>query len=404
MLKRIILAALISVMALSAMPVYAGTTADSEVTKYENELYYIGANIPADSYILISKDITKPAYFGVYTNDLGNGAKFDKKRKILIGNESDYIYPHYFEDNPFYSYSDQNVPDNQGNKIASSYFEYSYLVNLSDYKFSDARKDFLYLENCYAIPVKDIDKGNIDINRDGFIPVKGNLVKGKDYKITVANDERVGMYSFYKYDKFTKKPTFVGNYSGTLYNKLYNTGTANLKYGSDTITVPEDADLMLKVGINICDMAGNEIYTSKGIAFPENFEEKYDFKDVSIPLKTVVKQEFMGLRAEEIALRNKPYFFTKTTLESALDRKRIFKNLSGFAKTDADYEYIKYIREAYVMYAQAPYIDILVGKYLYNATSFEDLSKLVRKIAYNDYRSSYYTYVSYDLYKNWLRY
>lgn len=402
MLKRIMSAIFFAVLSLSSVSVYGET--GKEITKYENELYYVGADIPADSYILISKDITKPAYFGVYTNELGKDAEFVKKRKILIGNESDYIYPHYFEDNPFYSYSDYNVPDNQGNKVASSYFEYSYLLNLTDYKFSDVRKDFLYLENCYAVPINDIENVDIDIGRDGFIPVKGNLIKGKDYKITIANDERIGMYSFYKYDKFTKKLDLVGSYSGTLYNKLYNTGTSSLKYGSDTVTVPEDADVMLKVGINICDMTGNEIYTAKGIEFPENYEEKFDFNDVSLPLKTVVKQEFEALRKEEIALRNKPSFFTKTTIEAALDRKKIFKNLAAFAKTDADYEYIKYVRETYVMYSQAPYIDILVGKYLYNATSYKDLGILLRKVAYNDYRSSYYTYVDYDLYKLWLKY
>lgn len=404
MLKRIISLALISVITLSAMPVYADASADSEVTKYENELYYIGADIPADSYILISKDITKPAYFGVYTNDLGKGAKLDKKRKILIGNESDYFYPHYFEDNQFYSYSDYNVPDNQGNLITSNYFEYNCLVNLSEYKHPSGRKDFLCLENCYAISAKDIDKANLDVNRDGFIPVKNNLVNGKTYKITVANDERVGMYSFYKYDKFSKKLNIVGNYNGTLYNRLYGTDSSNVKYDSDTITVPKDADVMLKVGINICELNGNKIYTSKGIAFPETFDEKYNFNDVSLPLKMATNQEFAGIREEEIALRNKPYFFIKTTIESALDRRRIFKNLSSFAKTDADYEYIKYVREAYVMYSQAPYIDLLVSKYLYNATSFEDLSILLRKIAYNDYRSSYYTYVSPNLYTDWLKY
>ena len=193
------------VLIFSTIPAYGDTLIDKEVVKYDKELYYIGADIPADSYILLSKDVTKPAYFGVYTNDLGQGAKFDKRRKVLIGKEEDYIYPHYFEDNPFYSYIDFNVPDNQGNLKISRYFEYSAFVDLSDYRIEEARNDFLYLENCYAVSVKDIDKINIEFNRDGFMPVKNNLVKGQTYQISVANDERMGLYSFYKYDKFAKK-------------------------------------------------------------------------------------------------------------------------------------------------------------------------------------------------------
>lgn len=85
----------------------------------------------------------------------------------------------------------------------------------------------------------------------------------------------------------------------------------------------------------------------------------------------------------------------------AIDRRRIFRNLKNFAKTDADYEYIKYVREAYAMYAQSPDIDKILSQYLYNATSFEDLSKLLRIIAYNDYRSEYYQYTLESYYRTY---
>ena len=404
MVKRFFVFLFAVILTFSVIPAYGNTLTDKEVIKYDKELYYVGADIPADSYILISKDVTKPAYFGVYTNDLGQGAKFDKKRKVLVGKEEDYIYPHYFEDNEFYSYTDFNVPDNQGNLKISRYFEYSAFVDLSGYRIEDARNDFLYLENCYAVSIKDIEKINIEFNRDGFMPVKNNLVKGQTYKMSVANDERMGLYCFYKYDKFLRKLIFINNYSNVIFNKAYNSGKGNFLYDTDVVTVPEDADIMLKIGINVSELNGKEIYPLKGITFPENFNEKYDFNNVSEVLKNVTIQEFKGIREEEIALRNKPSSFTKTTIEAKLDRKRIFKNLEAFAKTDADYEYIKYVREAYVMYAQAPYIDLLVGKYLYNATSFEDLSILLRKMAYNDYRTAYYTYSVYNLYKNYFIY
>lgn len=58
------------------------TYADEQLTnfvKYENDLYYIGYDIPADSYILIQKDKSKPSFVGVYTNNSGPKASFKKK-------------------------------------------------------------------------------------------------------------------------------------------------------------------------------------------------------------------------------------------------------------------------------------------------------------------------------------
>lgn len=394
MFKKILLTMLAAVLTLSAIPVYGNEAAENEYITYDKELYYIGSDIPADSYILVSKDVTKPAYYGVYTNYLMQGAEFVKKSKLLSGTEEDYIYPHYFENNSFYSYSDPNVPDNQGNLKIAQYFEYSTFVDLSDYKLPERRNDFLYLENCYAVSVKDIDKVDLEFQRDGFFPVKNNLTSEKSYKITVSDEERMGFMCFYRYDKFTKKLVLLSN-SNTIYNSIYSNGTNSLLYGSSTITVPKKADVILKVGVNVCELNGDVIYPAQGITFPDDFTEKYNFNDVSTTLKTAAIQEFKGLRQEEIATRN-PYIFTKTTTEAQLDRRRIFKSLAEFAKTEADYEYIKYVREAYVMYSQAPYVDLLIGKYLYNATCYEDLSILLRRLAYNDYRSAYYVYSIYS--------
>ena len=50
-LKKFITLVITAALALSAIPAYAE---DTEPVKYENELYYIGEDIPADSYIVIS--------------------------------------------------------------------------------------------------------------------------------------------------------------------------------------------------------------------------------------------------------------------------------------------------------------------------------------------------------------
>ena len=396
MLKRIITAILITVLSLSTVSAYGETA--STITKYENELYYIGDNIPSDYYILVSKDPTKPAYFGIYSNGLGKGAKFEKRSKLIIGNEADYVYPHYFEKSSFYSYTDDNIPSNQGNLLKSSYFEYSYLLNLKTYQ-KLTNYNFLYLENCYAISLKDIDKADIDICRDGFIPIKGNLLNGKDYKLTIGNEEKFGMYAFYKYSKASNKPILITGGSHFVYNSAYYSGISASIRDSIEVNIPKDADLMLKLGVNICDMTGKEIYTSKGITLAENFEEKFNFNDVSPTLKTVAKQEFEGLKKEMQASKNKPSNIVKTFVEASLDRKQIFKNLEKFAKNDADLEYVKYVREAYIMYFQETYSDYMISKYLYNASSYKDLSLLLRKIAYDNYRSNYYIFVYDYLYK-----
>lgn len=395
-LKKFITLVITAALALSAIPAYAE---DTEPVKYENELYYIGEDIPADSYIVISKDVTKPAYAGIYTNNLEKGAKFVKKMKPLYGDSTDYIYPHYFETNSFYNTADTKVPDNQGNCTFSEYFEYSTYVDLSHYKHNNARKDFLYLENCYAVSVKDLDKIDVDFNRDGFMPVSGFLNKSQPYQISVDSSQRIGFFACYKYDKVSKQLNPLN--SVVVVNKQYPTGKKEYIYGTGTVSVHEKADVILKIGVSINDIGGNTIYPYEGITFPDNYTEKYNFNDVNTVLKDVTIQEFKALREEEIAIRNSAEAFTKSTEQMAIDRRRIFRNLKNFAKTDADYEYIKYVREAYAMYAQSPDIDKILSQYLYNATSFEDLSKLLRIIAYNDYRSEYYQYTLESYYRTY---
>lgn len=389
-IKKIITLIVLTAVTFTSLPLYAAGQESQEAVKYDKELYYIGADIPVDAYVVISKDVTKPAFAGIYTNNLGKGAQFVKKQKVLIGSSEDYIYPHYFENNDFYNTENFSVSDNQGECCFSQYFEYSAYVDLSAYKHLGARKDFLYLENCYAVSVKELNKIDIDFNRDGFMPLSNFVNKEQTYRLTIDENERIGFFACYKYEKFSKKLLLLD--SLVIMNRLYNSGKSDYIYGSRLLTIPEDTDVILKIGLNVEDTSGNVLYPYQGITYPESFTEKYNFSDVSNPLKTAAIQEFKGLREEEIALRNMPAAFTKSTTETAIDRRRIFKNLEGFAKTSADYEYVKYVREAYAMYAQSPYADILLGKYLYNASSFEDLSVLLRSMAYNDYRSKYYQY------------
>lgn len=47
------------------------------------------------------------------------------------------------------------------------------------------------------------------------------------------------------------------------------------------------------------------------------------------------------------------------------------------------------------MYAQSSYNDIIVGKYLYNGSSFKDLNYLLRTMFYNEYRNNADYFVTY---------
>lgn len=388
-LKKIITLVITAALALSSLPVYAE---DTEPVKYENELYYIGADIPADSYIIISKDVTKPAYAGIYSNNLETGAKFVKKMKPFYGESSDYMYPHFFENNAFFNLEDNSVPDNQGNCTYSEYFEYSTYIDLSCYNHNEARKDFLYLENCYAVSVSDIDKINFDFNRDGFMPASGYMNKSQSYQISAGGDEKLGYFACYKYTKGDKK--LIPLNSLIIANKQYGTSSKDYLVGTGTVTIPENADVILKIGININDMNGNPIYPYEGITFPDNYTEKYNFSDVNSTLKTFAVQEFEALSKEESATKNLKAPLVKSKEQFAIGKRKIFRSFETFAKTDADKEYLKYVREAYAMYIQSDDTDNAVTKYLNNASSFEDLSKLLRIIAYNYYKYDYYLYAA----------
>lgn len=150
------------VMLIAVVPTYADTT----VTKYENQVYKIGYDLPANAYIFIQKDKSKPAFVGVYDNQKGEKAEFVKNRKLSYGTESDYFYPHYFENNEYYSYLDDSLPTNQGSCKTSRYFEYSTYFNFTNYdrqKNKNANYDFVYMENCYAIALSDISNVDIDV-------------------------------------------------------------------------------------------------------------------------------------------------------------------------------------------------------------------------------------------------
>lgn len=381
-LKKLVTFVITAALTLTALPVYAEES--TEPVKYEKELYYIDVDIPAQPYMLITKDITKPSYVGIYKNQKEAYVEFKKNKQLLFGTSEDYVYPHYFENNKFYNGDDSSVPTNQGTCIYSSYFENSQYLNLRGYDDDDARIDFLYLENCYAVPAQDLDKVGVDFNKDGYAPISGYLTKGGTYQLEVNENEKNGFLAFYKYDKVRHTILFIKSY--VLLNKQYPVYDSDLLYGKQTVTVPEDADLVLKVGMNINDAGGNPLYTQEGIAFPDNFTEKYDFKDVNTTLKTITVENFKALKEKEIAIKKSDAAFVKTPTELAIDRRNVFKSFDKLAKTEADYEYIKYVREIYVMYSQSSYIDRMVSKYLNNAASFEDLSKLLRLVAYDIYR------------------
>lgn len=392
-LKKIITLILSAVLSFSALPVLAEE--NTEPVKYEKNLYYIGEGIPAESYILITKDVTKPSYVGVYTNQKGVNAKFETSKTLIYGTSEDYIYPHYFENNKFYSADDISVPNNQGNCLLSSYFEYSSYIDLYQYKYNNTRKDFLYLENCYAIPTNDINKTNLDFNKDGFMPSEGFITNEETYQIEVNENERVGYFACYEYDKFRKQLRPLTR--RVIINKQYFSGKTEYIIDNTLVTIPKETDVILKIGININDIGGNPIYTHKGITYPDNFTEKYNFNDVNPTLKDIAVKSFKALREKEIAIKKSDDAFIKSSTQLSVDRRNIFKSFNGFAKTPADYEYIKYIREIYTMYSQSNYIDNMINKYLYNATCFEDLSKILRLVAYNDYRSDFYEYTTYNL-------
>ena len=73
----------------------------------------------------------------------------------------------------------------------------------------------------------------------------------------------------------------------------------------------------------------------------------------------------------------------------------MLKSLETMPKNAAEQMYVRYVKEIYVMYAQSSYNDIIVGKYLYNGSSFKDLNYLLRTMFYNEYRNNANYFVTY---------
>lgn len=373
-LKKFITLVITATLTLTSLPVYAE---DTEPVKYENDVYRIGDDIPEDTYILISEDNTKPSYYGIFYNAKGKNGQFNIAD--IVKNPQEYYLP-----NLFYNYDTNLLSGNYGQQnslISHSYFDNNTVLNLNRDDNSNSRNDFLYLENCYAVSLQDIDKANLDICNYGYAPVKGNL-GSKEYKITLSKDKG-GTLIFYKYNKNSKELETISSY--TLTTQKIEYPIKDLYQDSTFVTVPKNADLVFKSGVNICDMSGNIIYADKDISHSDNFTEKYNFADVSTALKTRVMQYFQALSKEQKVIRNAkvPGSYIKSGAQSGSDVKAVYKALTDLPKNDAEKEYIRYVREMYVLYSQNNYIDSVLSKYLYNATSFKDIDYAAREVVHN---------------------
>ncbi|MEI3163293.1 MAG: hypothetical protein V8S74_07845 [Lachnospirales bacterium] len=377
------------IMLIAVVPAYADTT----VTKYENQVYKIGYDLPANAYIFVQKDRSKPAFVGVYDNQKGEKAEFVKNRKFIYGTEADYFYPRYFENNGYYSYLDDSLPPNQCSCSVGRYFEYSTYLNFTNYdrkRNKNVKYDFLYMENCYAIAMSDIYNINIDVTDEGYMPSDKVVTSGKTYKVSVNNDENMGYFACYKVIKYSNelKP-LTKNF---IINKSYQSTIKEGIYDNIMVTIPKDTDIIFKSGVNITDVY-NPTYTvtSKGVTLSNNFVEPYNFADVSNSLKNYIKTEINALSYESSGpCSRRSVVGYNTDDKSAEDRRRVFKTLETIPKNDAEALYVRYVREIYVMYDYSPYIDIMIGKYLYNGSSFKDLDNLLRIIAHNEFRGYIY--------------
>ena len=96
-------------------------------------------------------------------------------------------------------------------------------------------------------------------------------------------------------------------------------------------------------------------------------------------------QYFQALSKEQKVIRNAkvPGSYIKNGAQSGSDVKAVYKALSDLPKNDAEKEYIRYVREMYVLYSQNNYIDSVLSKYLYNATSFKDIDYAAREVVHN---------------------
>ncbi len=343
------------------------TYADEQSTnfvKYENNLYYIGYDIPADSYILIQKDKSKPSFVGVYTNNSGPKASFKKKNKLSYGTEDDYIYPHFFERYKEFVTPDNTVTDNEGILLDSLYFVNNTCIDISyygKYPYSYSRNDFLCLENCYAVSLNDIDKLNLNPEDNGFFPLLSNIKEMGKYNISPSGNATSGSLLCYHYDTTTKELTSLASNHNSSSNRKTKTETVS-------ITIPEKTNIILKSCVNIYDRDNNLLYETKGdkISYSYDFKEKYNFSDVSPMLKVNIKVRFEDNYLDK---ENRDLFQSKPTL----------------IKTEADKEYLKYTREILGIYnkrhfSHSGYTQGLMNKYFYNASSFKDLDFLLKHL------------------------
>lgn len=361
-LRKLVTIIFTSALMLSSVPVYAENT---EPVKYENELYRIGYDIPADSYFLIPIDETKPSYVGIYSNNGNISADLNKYYTLKEASKADYIYPHYFENIEGFRNVSKNAYENIGQCLYSQYFEHINCIDISkDKNNSNPSYDFLCLENCYAVSLKYADQLEWDPNNDGFMPVS-SYFKTQSYLIKPADDKRVGKFKTFKYNENTGNMEPVT--SNSVYNPLYLRYT---NYNSDekpatdaSITITKDVDIIYKADAYICDFDGNVLYRDQDLLSSDNFVEKYNYDDITPSYKNSVFQQILGS-------------------DTSYSSKDLFDNITSSAKTDADIEFCRYMREIAVIGNYGIYSNMLKNKYLTSATSFKDLDYILRRLMY----------------------
>lgn len=363
-LKKFITLVITAALALSSLPVYAE---DTEPVKYENELYHIGYDIPADSYFLIPKDPTKPSYVGIYSNN-GNPASALNKYYILKeGTENDYIYPRYFENLEGFREKALKAYENVGKCLYAQYFEHVNCIDISkDKNNSNPSYNFLCLENCYAVSLKYADKLEWDPNNDGFMPVSTFFKKNESYSIQPPDTKRVGKFKTYSYNESTGNIERI--HSAYAYNPLYLQYT-NYRENenpptSSIITITKSTDIIYKSDAYVCDLNKNVIYKDQDLTYSDNLVEKYNFNDITPAYKNSVMQQVLN----------------SDTYYSSVD---LFKNITSSAKTDVDKEYARYMREIAIIGNYNIYGKMLKERSLKSASSFKDLDYLLRQLAYN---------------------
>ncbi|MDO4300262.1 MAG: hypothetical protein Q4D26_02585 [Clostridia bacterium] len=350
---------------LTAIPAEAAETANGEEpVKYENELYHIGYDIPADSYFLIPKDNTKTAFVGVYSNTGNPKAELHKYYELSVGTEIDYLYPHYFEEIESFRKKALKAIENEGICMYSRYFEFTGCIDLSSERKANPSYNFLYLENCYAVSVKYADKLEWEPNNNGFMPVSAFYKKGGSYVIKAAEDKPCGSLACYKYDQISGRMSKLEDEHA--YNPLYLRYTL---YDEDErppvsgfISIPRETNIILKEDADIFETNGTLLYTNQDLAVPDNYIEKYNFNDITPAYKISVIQQVLNLNSA---------FYTE-----------FFKSLTSSAKTEADKEYCKYAREIGVIAGPSVCNNIFMERYFSPASSFKELEQFLRYMVY----------------------